>query len=1407
MTQLAQLGFFALDDSGALTVSEEAASYTVAAATTTTGTLLDAIRALVSTIDKNPVSERLLLDIVGRSGITNIQDAYNALEGAVATLLTRDDSLAWATLLYNRMPTQRRRDEIKDELQQFSTPPTIAALMKRVAAARESDVVLEPSAGSGLLVAGLKGKLILNELDARRRNVLRAVFPSATLLNHDARYLDATFSGTRPTVVVMNPPFSMDAANGAHGKDVGLDHVRAAVNAATLGARIVVLVGHNQHPERADWTPIIAGKASIRLALTIEGAAYYRMGTSFSTALIVLDKVPDLPTLASDLNALSLEALEAVLPSFPRCPTKNASSTVTTISQASARKTGATTFVPIFSNVAPLAYRYEPTHGEMSGERFVKYASTLKFEGASAHPADLVESLALGSVKLPPVSPETVALKLPTRATKGLSEAQLESIVYAQRAFQKTMLLPLESTDANDTNDKTFVEARRGILIGHGTGFGKARVICGTILANTVEGRTKALVLSENQDLCEDLRREWCEIAGEAHSSALINLTKLSPRDTIDAKAGILFATYATIRGEARQGSRSRKEQVLEWLGKDFDGVFAADEVHNCANALASKGERGKKNGSLQGSAVLWLQEQLPNARVMYLSATCASSVEAYAYAPRLGLWGKDSAFSTRNAFIQTMSAGGTGALELLARDLKARGLYLATSLSLEGIIVERLTHELTPDQIDGYNALARAWRIIYAKLDEIIKDTDSRTISSARSAIASYRQRSLQSYLCSAAMPTVMQHERQMLDEGFAIVGQLTNTYEAAQERALNAMEENDDLEQIDVSPLQIILDYLERVFPVAKLVPFVDDNGNERFKPLTDSNDTIIADPELVAQREDLKAKLIGYNVPDSILTIHLDTYGDRMAEVTGRKRRVVRKELNGEYKRVIETRNDHSNQGDIDAFQDGGKDVLLFSEAAGGTGRSYHSALNRGNQLPRAHYVLQTGWRSDRAIQGLGRTNRAAQAHKPRWILCETNAPGNKRFTSTIARRLGDLGAASQGQRDATTSGLFSEADNLESVYGDAAVRQILHSIRYYNEPMSYETWLEQTNLQLADKDGKLETTMPVSRFLNQVLSCDLGYNEDGPQNVLMDALVNSIREQIEHAKAVGKYDHGVQTIRALKIAKAGERAIHQDEDSGSTTLVDLTITQRAHRRSFGDVLGCVTKARNRFGDRVSGFQHDGEHILAFYRVNDINLEGKQHAVYTVTYPTHSSTQLDHAPNFSSLIGEDEARAEWEAALELLGDTVDTTEHIVTGSVLSIYHHLPSVNARVVSVTTESGERILGRVLNSAEAQSLVAQLTGQQLLNEEQIVERILKNRGAALYGGNIGIKFVRLANEPRIEVTMPTWEMPSRASWLSSLGCHVERINYVQRAFLPAAQTQAASVLASVMKGRPLVSIA
>ena len=48
--------------------------------------------------------------------------------------------------------------------------------------------------------------------------------------------------------------------------------------------------------------------------------------------------------------------------------------------------------------------------------------------------------------------------------------------------------------------------------------------------------------------------------------------------------------------------------------------------------------------------------------------------------------------------------------MEVLARDLKALGLYAARSLSYEGVAYELLEHRLTPEQVRVYDAYADAF-------------------------------------------------------------------------------------------------------------------------------------------------------------------------------------------------------------------------------------------------------------------------------------------------------------------------------------------------------------------------------------------------------------------------------------------------------------------------------------------------------------------------------------------------------------------------------------------------------------------------------------------------------------------------------------------------------------------------
>ena len=139
---------------------------------------------------------------------------------------------------------------------------------------------------------------------------------------------------------------------------------------------------------------------------------------------------------------------------------------------------------------------------------------------------------------------------------------------------------------------------------------------------------------------------------------------------------------------------------------------MAFDEAHAMQNAAGSSEGRGTAP-SQQGIAGLRLQIALPRARVVYISATGATNVSNLAYAVRLGLWGPGDAypFTTREDFVAAMEAGGVAAMEVVARDLKALGLYTARALSFDGVEYDILEHALSDDERAIYDTFAAAFR------------------------------------------------------------------------------------------------------------------------------------------------------------------------------------------------------------------------------------------------------------------------------------------------------------------------------------------------------------------------------------------------------------------------------------------------------------------------------------------------------------------------------------------------------------------------------------------------------------------------------------------------------------------------------------------------------------------------
>ena len=59
--------------------------------------------------------------------------------------------------------------------------------------------------------------------------------------------------------------------------------------------------------------------------------------------------------------------------------------------------------------------------------------------------------------------------------------------------------------------------------------------------------------------------------------------------------------------------------------------------------------------------AVIELQRRMPNARILYVSATGATESANLGYMQRLGLWGPGTAFQTRDEFVRLLNQRGVG--------------------------------------------------------------------------------------------------------------------------------------------------------------------------------------------------------------------------------------------------------------------------------------------------------------------------------------------------------------------------------------------------------------------------------------------------------------------------------------------------------------------------------------------------------------------------------------------------------------------------------------------------------------------------------------------------------------------------------------------------------------------------
>lgn len=404
-------------------------------------------------------------------------------------------------------------------------------------------------------------------------------------------------------------------------------------------------------------------------------------------------------------------------------------------------------------------------------ETYSDYAPA-KLKIGRPHPDPVVETSSLSTVEPPDI---TYELKLPSKVVDSamLSALQLESVIYASQ--QHSQFLPDGRT-------------RRGFLIGDGAGVGKGRTIAGIIYENYLCGRKKSIWFSVSTDLKLDAERDLKDIGAKI---PVFLLNKFPYGRRINEDIGVIFTTYSGLVSKSqsvRGNLGSRLGQLVTWAGANFDGVIVFDECHKAKNISMGKQKKQSKAAEL----ALEIQKKLPNARVVYASATGASETKHLGYMTRLGIWGEGTPYQTFSEFCDAIEKRGVGAMELVAVDLKMRGAYIARQLSFKTTSFEIRIATLDDAFIKLYDDCVDMWSKALKSFIEAEScfGGDKKRLRTMWSSFWAAHQKFFKFLCISAKVPLVVDIANEALKNGKCVVIGLQSTGEA---KTLEALDMND--------------------------------------------------------------------------------------------------------------------------------------------------------------------------------------------------------------------------------------------------------------------------------------------------------------------------------------------------------------------------------------------------------------------------------------------------------------------------------------------------------------------------------------------------------------------------------------------------------------------------------------
>jgi hypothetical protein len=259
--------------------------------------------------------------------------------------------------------------------------------------------------------------------------------------------------------------------------------------------------------------------------------------------------------------------------------------------------------------------------------------------------------------------------------------------------------------------------------------------------------------------------------------------------------------------------------------------------------------------------------------------------------------------------------------------------------------------------------------------------------------------------------------------------------------------------------------------------------------------------------------------------------------LGEVTGRKFRLERMD-NGKYILKLNKR-DKNKASAFKKFNDGVYDALLINES-GSTGEDAHSSRNFRDTRPRCMIIHQVELDVNTEVQKRGRINRTGMVNYPTYIYAVSRIPSEIRRLLMLAKKMRSLDAnTTANQKQSSKLSQIKDKfgnpiEDIMNVYGEEVLQEFLST----PENDKYKVYLPT---QDQEKLSKLSNELVIESFCRRL---ELAYSQE--QQDFYDSINPLYIDFVDKLKEAGQYDLETST-KDLKGAIKNRAIISRGEDT--------------------------------------------------------------------------------------------------------------------------------------------------------------------------------------------------------------------------------------------------------------------